>query len=541
MQRKRTRVPKSLKQKQSQTAEVPGILKPKRTILVVVLTAFVTTFTGSALNLSIPALGQQFDVSAGIVGWLVTGYTLAVAAFSVPAGRIADLTCRKTVLAVGIALFTICCIGAVFSVSMIMLILVRVVQGIGAAMVFSTNTAVLLSAFPAKSRGRVIGYSLASTYAGLSSGPVLGGVLNQHFGWEAIFILTGIISAAALVAVFGLPGKQTQSEGLEADSCEGSCRNGVRLTAGSENTLQETCRNEHTVVDTDLQKKAPQKTAESRNTRNRQQAPEQPTSKPRSLDLTGNILYLISIVLIMYGLSEIGKGWIPPVMAATGLAFGIFFLRHELKAEDPAVDVRLFHQNIGYGFSNLSALLNYGATFAISYLISIYLQVVQGFSSQATGLIMIAQPAIMAGLSPVAGRLSDKFSPFKLSSAGMGLCAAGACIFIFLDQQTSLWLVITALATTGLGFALFSSPNTNAVMSCVEEADYGVASSILATMRSIGHTLSMVVVTVIVTFYMQDASLADASPEILIRVIHIAFIIFTGICIAGVFISLKRR
>lgn len=475
---KQTRVPKSMRQKQSQTAEVSENLKPKRTILVVVLTAFVTTFTGSALNLSIPDLGQQFGVSAGIVGWLVTGYTLAVAAFSVPAGRIADLTCRKTVLAAGIALFTVCCIGAVFSVSMIMLILIRVTQGVGAAMVFSTNTAVLLSAFPAESRGRVIGYSLASTYAGLSSGPVLGGVLNQHFGWEAIFILTGVISAAALIAVFGLPEKKTL-----------------------------------------------------------QQQPH----KPRSLDLTGNILYLISIVLLMYGLSEIGKGWIPPVMAAAGLAVGSFFLHHELKAEDPAVDVRLFRQNIGYGFSNLSALLNYGATFAISYLVSIYLQVVQGFSSQATGLIMIAQPAIMAGLSPVAGRLSDKFSPFKLSSAGMGLCAAGTCLFIFLGQHTSLWLVITALAVTGLGFALFSSPNTNAVMSCVQEADYGVASSILATMRSIGHTFSMVVVTIIVTFYMQDASLADAPLEILIRVIRIAFIIFTGICIAGVFVSLKRR
>lgn len=472
---KRTGVAKSLKQKQSKIAEVSGPLKPKRTILVVVLTAFVTTFTGSALNLSIPDLGQQFGVSAGIVGWLVTGYTLAVAAFSVPAGRIADLTCRKTVLAAGIALFTACCIGAVFSVSMIMLILIRVAQGIGAAMVFSTNTAVLLSTFPAESRGRVIGYSLASTYAGLSSGPVLGGVLNQHFGWEAIFILTGIISAAALIAVFGLPGNKQQP------------------------------------------------------------------SKPRSLDLTGNILYLISIVLLMYGLSEIGKGWIPPVLAAAGLAFGIFFLRHELKADDPAVDVRLFRQNIGYGFSNLSALLNYGATFAISYLVSIYLQVVQGFSSQATGLIMIAQPAIMAGLSPVAGRLSDKFSPFKLSSAGMGLCATGTCMFIFLGQNTSLWLVIAALAVTGLGFALFSSPNTNAVMSCVQEADYGVASSILATMRSIGHTLSMVVVTIIVTFYMQDASMAEAPPDILIRVMRISFIIFTGICIAGVFVSLKRR
>lgn len=264
-------------------------------------------------------------------------------------------------------------------------------------------------------------------------------------------------------------------------------------------------------------------------------------TKPHSLDLTGNLLYLISIVLLMYGLSEIGKGWISPVLAGVGLAVGMFFLRHEYRTEEPAVDIRMFRENIGYGFSNLSALLNYGATFAISYLVSIYLQVVQGFSSQATGLIMIAQPAIMAGLSPVAGKLSDRFSPFKLSSIGMGLCALGTCLFVFLNQGTSLWIVITALIITGFGFSLFSSPNTNAVMSCVEETNYGVASSILATMRSIGHTISMVIVTIIVTCCMGDASLAEASPGILIRVIRIAFIIFTGICIAGVFISLKRR
>lgn len=496
-----------------------NIQKPKLTILVVVLTAFVTTFTGSALNLSIPDLGRQFGVSAGTVGWLVTGYTLAVAAVSVPAGRIADLTRRKTVLTAGILFFTACCIGAVFSVSMLMLIVIRVVQGIGAAMIFSTNTAILLSAFPAESRGRVIGYSLAATYAGLSSGPVLGGFLNQQLGWESVFLFTGAISAAAFFAALRLPGEATDSKAegklpepkaemnrlkREAEMKASGCKNGLESP----------------------DPKAEKKTAGSR---------------LQHLELKGNLLYLVSIVSLMYGLSEIGKGWMPICWISVGLIFGVFFLHHELRAEEPAVDVRLFHQNIGYGFSNLSALLNYGATFAISYLVSIYLQVVQGFSSQATGLIMIAQPAIMAGLSPVAGKLSDRISPFKLSSAGMALCAAGTSLFIFLNQGSSLWIVIAALVITGLGFALFSSPNTNAVMSCVEENDYGVASSILATMRSIGHTLSMVVVTVIVTIYMQDASLAEASPETLIQVNRVAFIIFTGICTIGVFVSLKRR
>lgn len=123
----------------------------------------------------------------------------------------------------------------------------------------------------------------------------------------------------------------------------------------------------------------------------------------------------------------------------------------------------------------------------------------------------------------------------------MLFCAIGAVIFIFVHEETSLFMIILALIVTGLGFALFSSPNTNAVMSCVEKEDYGVASSILATMRSIGHTGSMVIVTVIVGRYMGNAALADADPETLVKVINTSFIIFTAICAAGVFISLKRK
>ena len=444
-------------------------------ITVVIITAFITTFTGSALNLSVPDIGDQFGVSAGTVGWLITGYTLAVAAFSVPLGRLADITCRKTVLVAGIVIFVVCCAAAVFSVSMVMLLAVRIIQGIGASMIFSTNTAVLISAFPGERRGRVLGYSLASTYVGLSAGPVIGGFLNYNFGWKSIFMLTGLLGAIAFfAAIFKLPGEKSENRG-------------------------------------------------------------------KSPDMSGNILYVIFIVMMMYGLSEIGKGMIYVLITAVGVILGILFIIHESRSEGPIVNVTLFRENKGYAFSNISAMLNYGATFAISYLISIYLQVVMGYSSQTAGLIMIFQPIIMAVLSPVMGRFSDRISPFKMSSVGMAFCAAGTFIFIFIGRETQIFVIIMALVITGLGFSLFSSPNTNAVMSCVDKAEYGVASSILATMRSIGHTLSMVIVTITGTMLIEDMPLADAPAEVLIKVIRISFIVFTLICTAGVFISLKRK
>lgn len=450
-------------------------------ITVVVITAFITTFTGSALNLSIPDIGSQFGASAGRMGWLVSGYTLSVAAFSVPFGRLADITSRRNVLIAGIALFVACCIAALLSGSMAMLLISRVMQGVGAAMIFSTNTAVLISAFPGEQRGRALGYSLASTYVGLSAGPVIGGALNHNFGWRSIFVFIGILGVVALAAA--------------------------------------------------LMKLPAEKRTE----------PHAPGAGRRSFDAAGNVIYMISIFLLMYGLSEAGNGAVYIAVAAAGAAAGIIFVSHEMKSADPVVDIRLFREDKGYAFSNLSAMLNYGATFAISYLISIYLQVVMGYSSQTAGLIMIFQPLIMALLSPVAGRLSDRFSPFRMSSLGMALCAAGTFMFIFTGLQTHLVFIIAALVVTGLGFAMFSSPNTNAVMSCVEKEDYGVASSILATMRSIGHTFSMVIVTITVTVLASDMALADVPADVLIKVIRVSFIVFTVICIAGVFISLKRE
>ena len=148
-------------------------------ILVVVITAFITTFTGSALNLSIPDISEEFALTASVSGWIITGYTFAVAFCSIPAGRLADIKSKKTVLAAGLVIFTSCCIAAVFCMSGIILIVLRLLQGIGAAMIFSTNTAILTENFPQEERGKVLGYSLAATYAGQSAGPVLGGVLNE--------------------------------------------------------------------------------------------------------------------------------------------------------------------------------------------------------------------------------------------------------------------------------------------------------------------------------------------------------------------------
>lgn len=447
----------------------------KSTIFVAVITSFITSFIGSATNLSIPDMSADFQVGAAAIGWIVTAYMLPVAALAVPFGRIADIIGRKKIIVLGIIIFTIGSYASGASFSFQMMIATRVIQAVGAAMIFATNHAILISEFPGSERGRVLGYALAATYTGLSAGPVLGGIINYSLGWRTIFFLTG---TAGIIVLF------------EA----------IRRLPDRKSTLEKA-----------------------------------------GFDKAGNFLYVMMILLTIYGLNKFSESRSALLLVAAGIVLGFVFVKRELKEDAPLVDVRLFAGNMSYTLSNLAALLNYAATYAIGYLLSIYLQVVQGFSSQIAGIILIVQPLLMAIFSPYMGRLSDRFSPYKLASAGMGLCAVSLGLLAFIDINTPVAFIIIVLCFAGCGFALFSSPNTNAVMSCVDKSSYGVASSVLSTMRNIGHAMSMVMITITVNFNLGDVALAQADPEDLISTMRIAYAVFTAVCAAGIFCSMKRK
>ena len=450
----------------------------KNTLRMAMVTSFITTFMGSALNLSIPAMEAEFQVSAAMVGWVVTAYTLSVAALSVPMGKAADVTGRRRVLLTGISSFAVITVLCPLAADIRIIIVLRVLQGIAASMIFSTNNAILISVFPGSERGRVLGLSTAAVYIGLSLGPVLGGLLNHRFGWRSVFLASAAIAAAAFL--FALKG------------------------APKDSSLR--------------------------------------TEKGKNLfDIAGSMLFIASVTLALLGLTDLTItrwGWI---VLAAGVALGILFVRAELRAEDPVIRVAMFTKDREFTSSNLAALLNYGATFAISYLVSIYLQVAMGYNSQNAGLILICMPAVQAVFSPYTGRLSDRIAPYKLASLGMGFCVLGLVLFAFLQTDSSLWYVILALMVEGLGFGLFSSPNTNAVMSCVDRSEYSVANSILATMRTVGHSSSMAVVTIIVGAVLGSKGLTDVSADMLVHTMHIIFAVFVALCVLGVFFSLQRR
>ncbi|KAF1083892.1 Antiseptic resistance protein [Sporotomaculum syntrophicum] len=446
----------------------------RQTLITITMASFLTPFMGSAMNLAIPAIGAQYNASALQLSWVLTSYILASAAFLVPFGRFADIVGRKKVFITGVASFSLFSLLCGLAPSVEMLILFRVLQGIGSAMIFGTAMAILTSVFPPQERGKVLGINVATVYTGLSLGPVLGGAMNHNLGWPSIFYLCVLISLAVVIMSL-------------------TCLKGEWAGAQGE-----------------------------------------------SYDLTGAVLYSVGLVAFMYGVSSITTSPWSVYFLAAGLAILAVFIRHEMKTAFPVLNLKLFSGNVTFAFSNLAALINYSATFAVTFLLSLYLQIVLGYNSQQAGLILLAQPVLMAVLSPYAGRLSDRVQPRIVASWGMALSTLGLFIFVFLSEQTPIWFVLLNLALLGIGFALFSSPNSNAVMGSVDKRNYGIASSTLGTMRLVGQAVSMTIATLIIAMFIGNVEFNQADVGLLTRSIKTAFIVFGVTCLAGIFSSLAR-
>lgn len=256
-------------------------------------------------------------------------------------------------------------------------------------------------------------------------------------------------------------------------------------------------------------------------------------------DLFGAALYVATILAGMAGLSLLPR---PAGVAglAAGLLLGVAFVRRQLHSDSPVLEVRLFLDNRTFSLSNLAALLHYGATAAVTFLVSLHLQQVQGFSASRAGLVLVTQPVVMAVFSPLAGRLSDRIEPRIVASLGMAGSALGLGALCGLSATTPLTVLLPILALLGLGFALFGSPNANAVLSSVDRRFLGQASGVFGTTRLLGQMLSMAVATLVVALRVGRVELGPEHAEAFVRAERTAFLGFAVACVVGIGASLAR-
>lgn len=437
------------------------------------LSAFLGTFMGSSVNIALPTIGRQFQMNPIALSWIQTSYLLSAAVFLIPFGRLADMLGRRRVFMQGIILYTaISCLIAV-SISGLMVILGRIIQGVASAMVFATGTAILMDVYPPNERGKALGITVGSVYLGLTLGPIVGGAITQYLGWRSIFWLNlplGLVVITFLVI------------GLK---------------------------------------------------------PEKKMSTQGNFDYFGSLALAVSLCGLIYGLTKIPSlaGF---AIVGVGLVAFVGFLYQESHVGFPLIDLRLFRNNRVFAYSNLAALINYSTTAGVGFLMSLYLQYNKGLSPREAGMVMVSQPLVQTIFAPYAGRLSDKIEPRLVASFGMLVTLVGLLLLAFIGQASAWWFIIFCLGLLGLGIALFSSPNTNAVMSSVDKRHYGIASAIVGSMRLVGQMSSMAIVMLIFALVFGKTKMTPEHYSYLIKSARIAFLIFAVLCVGGIMASLAR-
>ena len=259
----------------------------------------------------------------------------------------------------------------------------------------------------------------------------------------------------------------------------------------------------------------------------------------RRFDLSGAVLYGLMLFGCIYGLTLLPSlsGILWMLLGAAGIAVFVWW---EHRAPVPILDLSLFRHNTVFVFSNLAALINYAVVFAVGFLLSLYLQYNRGIDPQTTGLILVAQPVVQMVISPVSGHLSDRIEPRILATLGMACTTIGLAILMLLSPATPLFVIIAGLLVLGFGYGLFSSPNTNAIMSSVDVRHLGIASGMVATMRAIGQMTSLAIVMLVFSAIIGSVQISPSVYPQLQESVHVTFAIFVVLGVIGTVASYAR-
>jgi EmrB/QacA subfamily drug resistance transporter len=446
--------------------------KQRMVLLVATTAGFLGTFMTSAVNIALPVIEEEWNVSAVTLSWIALSYILTGAAFLMPAGRLADFYGRKRSFSVGMAGFTVITLAAAIAPNAFVLIVLRLLQGFSVAVLLACTVAMVTLAYPPETRGRALGLQVGGVYLGLTLGPVLGGIIIHNLGWRYIFLLVGVVAAVdLLLVVWRLRGIEWREP------------------------------------------------------------------KQESFDVIGSVVWAVALAVLLIGFSLLPGtlGWVLIVAGAAGIAGFVWW---ETRTRAPVLNVDLFRRNRVFAYSNAATFINYAATYAMTFLMSLYLQYNKGLDPQAAGLVLVTGTIVQTAFSPVSGRVSDRVQARYVASAGMAVCVVGLLAFVFLTETTPYWYIIATLCVLGLGFAFFATPVIHAIMGSVERRYTGVAAATTGTMRLTGQNISLGLATLVLAVVVGPHPIGPADYGNVLTSVRITFAIFTVLCAAGVAASL---
>lgn len=448
--------------------------KPIDVLLASCSALYLMPFMVSSVNMGLPTIGADLGASAVQLGLVGTSYIVTVNIFMLMMGRIGDIIGRRRVFRIGVACFTLSTIALSLAPSVNVFLALRVSQGLGAAMINTSGMAMLVSVFPPEKRGQALGILTATVYAGVSSGPVIGGILTSHFGWRSIFILAVPMGLLA----WGIAMTRLRDEWCDA--------------------------------------------------------------KGEPFDFRGGLVYAASIVCITLGTAFLEQSYHATWMILAGLCGLVAFYFVEKHTVYPIVDVSIFTKSREFTFGCIAAWINFGAVTTIMMLMSFYIQVVQGLSPSKAGIMLVIQPITQMLLSPLGGRLADRFPADRMSIVGMVICAFGLFLAVGLDGNSGIYYPMAVQIIVGTGLAIFSPANALALMTSVEPRYIGIASGLSGTMRTLGIATCMLSLTVVFSIFMHGQPVTPATAPAFLESMHFDFILFAVLSLAGVALSFFR-
>jgi EmrB/QacA subfamily drug resistance transporter len=448
-------------------------IDPKWWVLLAVGTgSFMAALDGSVVNTILPVIKDAFHSDVAGVEWVVTVYLLVLSGLLLTFGRLGDLRGHKSVYVWGFGIFVLSSAMCGAAPSTTLLIVFRGIQAIGAAMLASNSPAILTTCFPAEGRGQAIGLNSMMTYLGLTVGPSLGGLLAQSIGWRSVFYIN--VPVGALALTFSL----------------------IFIPKGK------------------------------------------PSEADTEFDLPGAAVFLAGLVAVMLALNQGAEwGWSSlPILALAGLAVVLLtcFILIENRSSAPMLDLSLFRNPL-FSASTVSAVLNYICVYSLTFLMPFYLILGRSLNPAQAGVLLTAQPILMAITAPISGALSDRLGSRLPGMVGMAMLAGGLLILARLGPQTPLWVAGVGLAVAGFGTGTFISPNTSALLGAAPRHRQGIASGVQAAGRNVGMVLGIGLAGAIFTTH-----LAQGTPEALFQGIDMGFLaaaIVAGLGIIAAFIK----
>ncbi len=391
--------------------------------------SFMATLDASIVNVALPTLTAYFKTDITTIEWVVMAYLLTIISLLLSIGRISDMFGRKPIFASGLAIFTIGSFLCAVSGSEGQLILYRVVQGIGAAMLMATGVAIVTHAFPPRERGKAMGLIGTVVAIGSMAGPVAGGFLIENVGWQSIFYINipvGIFGTAMAIIVLG---KEETTSGQTFD-ISGALSLAIGLVA-----------------------------------------------LLLALSQGQEFGWRSSYIILLFILSVI---------------FFIIFIIVENRARHPVMELRHF-TNRPFAAASISALISFIAMYNVILLMPFFLQDELGYSPEDVGIAFLAVPLVMSVVAPFSGWLSDRTNSYVLSSIGVGIASISILWLGFLSTSSGSIDVVLRLALLGLGMGLFQAPNNSIIMGSLSKEQLGIAAGTLGTMRNTGMVMGVAV------------------------------------------------